>query len=133
MRGQTKIKGRPGILNGLVVEGCLSKRSHNNLESIKRFSNPAQSIDPLFEIESRLRANSKKGGPFAQRKTGERPRCWRDACDRFYRFEVYQPSTEFVQTRRPGHSNPPLDVSRCRLVSLVAGHAARLMAIPTLR
>src|SRR5207247_10473823 len=70
MRGQTKIKGRPGILNGLVVEGCLSKRSHNNLESIKRFSNPAQSIDPLFEIESRFRASSKKVGRSPRGKPG---------------------------------------------------------------
>jgi len=26
---EPKIKGRPGILNGLVVEGCLSKRTGN--------------------------------------------------------------------------------------------------------
>jgi len=26
---ETKIKGRPGILNGLVVEGCLSKQTGN--------------------------------------------------------------------------------------------------------
>src|SRR5204862_7979622 len=66
--------------------------------------------DPLFEIESRFRANSKKVGRSPRRKPGERPRCWRDACDRFYRFEVYQPSTEFVQTRPPGPANRRIDV-----------------------
>src|SRR5947208_5956341 len=70
MRGQTKIKGRPWILSGVVVEGCLSKRSHNNLASIKRFSNAAQSTGPLFEIESRFRANSKKVGRSPRRKPG---------------------------------------------------------------